>query len=144
MKTVLLVDDEPELLDFLTYLFKQFNYNIITYSYIISVEDIRNLRPNVIILDNNLEKKTGGELCLEIKNDAEVKDIPVVLFSSNEMLPQIAKDSCADAYLEKPVDVETLLKTVRKVTMEAAWLMVVIRIFLEKENSPQPFLIVAE
>ena len=120
MKTVLLADDEPEILDVLTYLFKQFKYEVITFSDVIPVETVRELSPDVVILDHNFEKKSGGELCMEIKNHLETARIPVVLFSSNEDLPRIAKASNADAYIEKPVDIETLLNTVRRVTMPEA------------------------
>jgi len=115
MKTVLLVDDEPEILDLLTYLFKQFNYEVITFNQIIPVETIRELNPDVVVLDNNLGKKTGGDLCLEVKNEPDLRHIPVVLLSVNEKLPQIAKNSCADAFLEKPFDIGALLNTIRRV-----------------------------
>ncbi|HWD88105.1 MAG TPA: response regulator [Mucilaginibacter sp.] len=120
MKTILLIDDEPELLELLRYLFKHLNYKVVTFPNVVSVETFENILPDVVILDNNLGVKSGGELCLEIKNNPKTHHIPVVLLSANGRLPEIAKDNHADAFIEKPFDIGNLYSIVKKVSIQEA------------------------
>jgi CheY-like chemotaxis protein len=67
-------------------------------------------RPDLILLDLNLPKKTGLEMLNEIKNATHLKDIPVVILTTSEAEPDINKsfDLSANCYITKPIDVERL------------------------------------
>ena len=120
MKTVLLIDDEPELLQLLEEHFIQMNFHAITYPYAVSVPVVRLLMPDLIVLDHNLGEITGAELCKQLKADTETQNIPVLIVSADDHLAEFAKDSCADAYLEKPFDLETLRHAVKNITLSEA------------------------
>jgi len=113
MKTILVIDDEPELLDLLKYFFKQLNYTIITFTHAVPVETIEDIMPLFIVLDYNLGTTTGDDLCRELKAYPPTQNIPVIMLSANKELPQLAKDSCADAFLFKPFDIAELHRTVK-------------------------------
>ncbi len=77
-------------------------------SYLNSVKEIKNLRPTLILLDLNLPNKDGKEVLAEIKDDPELRDIPVVVFSTSGAAEDI-KDSFdlkASGYITKPIDLE--------------------------------------
>jgi chemotaxis family two-component system response regulator Rcp1 len=83
------------------------------------------LRPDLIVLDLNLPKKSGREVLAEIKTTESLQRIPVVVFTSSG-----AENDLADAYrlhancyLTKPVDLEEFLTAVR--AMKRFWLAVV-------------------
>jgi len=116
MKTILLIDDEPELLELLEYLFKQLNYSVISYPQAIAVEAIQDLSPDLIVLDYNLGEISGGDLCRQVKAIPQTQHIPVLMLSGDEQLPELAKNSCADAYLRKPFDIAELHSAVRNIT----------------------------
>ena len=120
MKTVLLIDDEPELLDVLEYYFKNLNFVVIAVPDVISVEGIVKINPDIIVLDYHVEHKSGGELCQELKASQETQNIPVLMISADEQLSQLAAASCADGYLEKPFDISALNEAVKKISMFAA------------------------
>jgi chemotaxis family two-component system response regulator Rcp1 len=63
-------------------------------------------KPNLIFLDLNLPKKDGREVLAEIKNDDELKFIPVVIFTSSEADQDIKKAYSlhANCYIVKPFD----------------------------------------
>lgn len=67
-------------------------------------------RPDVILLDLNLPKKTGLEMLTEMKNSEELKGIPVVILTTSEAEPDINKsfDLYANCYITKPIDGERL------------------------------------
>lgn len=71
----------------------------------------RAVRPSVVILDWNLPKMGGAELLGEIRKDARLKDLSVVVLSSSSALADIkaAKEGGANAYFTKPSDFEEFI-----------------------------------
>lgn len=67
-------------------------------------------RPDLILLDLNLPKKTGLEMLNEIKNAEDLRGIPVVILTTSEAEPDINRsfDLSANCYITKPIDVERL------------------------------------
>ncbi|HVS91784.1 MAG TPA: response regulator [Mucilaginibacter sp.] len=115
MKTVLLIDDEPELSELLQFLFKQFHYQVVVFPATVPVAKVREVNPAIIVLDNNFRRSTDIGFCLQLKNDPETSRIPILLLSANDNLGQITRDSRADGYLEKPFDISALQGTVQKI-----------------------------
>lgn len=70
--------------------------------------------PRFILLDLNMPKKDGREVLKELKQDAELKKIPVVIFSTtnNEQEMRRCYELGANSYITKPNSFESLLKTV--------------------------------
>ena len=68
--------------------------------------------PSVIFLDIKLPRKSGFEVLDWLKNDASLKQIPVVMVSGSNLQPDIDKayHFGASAYMVKPVEVEQLQK----------------------------------
>ena len=64
------------------------------------------MRPDVILLDLNLPKKDGRQILSEIKEDAELRHIPVVILTSSDAERDIAQSYAigANCYVTKPVD----------------------------------------
>ncbi|MGZ3764623.1 MAG: hypothetical protein ACXVB0_19560 [Mucilaginibacter sp.] len=65
-------------------------------------------------MDNYLPNGHGDKLCLELKSNLLTKDTPVILMSTLNSLGNISKDCDADAYLEKPFDLNKLIQLVTK------------------------------
>jgi two-component system, chemotaxis family, response regulator Rcp1 len=82
-------------------------------------------RPDLILLDLNLPRKDGREVLAEIKQDAHLKRIPVVILTSSAAEQDVlqAYDLHANCYITKPVDLDQFLKVVRSI--EDFWLVVV-------------------
>jgi CheY-like chemotaxis protein len=83
------------------------------------------LRPDVILLDLNLPKKDGREVLAEIKQDPDLRRIPVVVLTTSEAEQDILKtyNLHANCYITKPVDLERFIKVVKSI--ESFWLSVV-------------------
>ena len=69
-------------------------------------------RPDVIILDLNLPRKDGREVLLELKEDPELKRIPVVILttSASEEDVMSSYEHHANAYVRKPVTLDRFLE----------------------------------
>lgn len=82
-------------------------------------------RPDLILLDLSLPRKGGQEVLAEIKQDHDLRRIPVVVITSSEAEKDIvqAYDNYVNCYLTKPVDLDQFMAVVRSV--EVFWLTVV-------------------
>ena len=82
-------------------------------------------RPDLILLDLNLPRKDGREVLAELKQDADLRRIPVVVLTSSAAEQDImqAYNLYANCYITKPVDLEQFLKIIRSI--EDFWLIVV-------------------
>ncbi len=82
-------------------------------------------RPDLILLDLNLPKKSGVEVLQEIKTDQNLKLIPVLILTTSSAQEDIIKSYSlhANCYITKPVDFLQFTKVVRLI--EEFWLTVV-------------------
>jgi two-component system, chemotaxis family, response regulator Rcp1 len=82
-------------------------------------------RPDLILLDLNLPRKDGREVLHELKEDRELRRIPVVVLTTSAEERDIvaAYDQHVNAYITKPVDIDQFVSVVRSI--EEFWLTVV-------------------
>lgn len=82
-------------------------------------------RPDLILLDLNLPKKDGREVLAEIKDDPELKRIPVVILTTSKAEEDILRTYTlhANCYITKPVNLDQFMKVVRAI--EDFWLTIV-------------------
>ena len=81
--------------------------------------------PDMIILDLKLPKKSGHEVLAEIKEDSDLRRIPVVVLSTSGERRELQQsyDLHANCYITKPVDLDGFVQAVRSI--EGFWLSVV-------------------
>jgi two-component system, chemotaxis family, response regulator Rcp1 len=81
--------------------------------------------PDLIILDLNLPKKDGREVLSEIKTDAVLKKIPVVIMTTSQAEEDILKsyNLHANCYITKPIDLNQFIKVVKSI--EEFWFSIV-------------------
>ena len=74
-------------------------------------------RPDLMLLDLNLPRKDGREVLAEVKEDAGLRTIPVVVLTTSEAEEDIARsyDLHANAYVSKPVDFDRFIEVVRQI-----------------------------
>jgi two-component system, chemotaxis family, response regulator Rcp1 len=83
------------------------------------------VRPDLILLDLNLPRKDGRQVLEEIKQDANLRSIPVVILTSS----QAEQDICrayqlhANCYVTKPVDLDQFVTVVQSI--ETFWFTIV-------------------
>ena len=82
-------------------------------------------RPDLIMLDLNLPKKDGREVLAEIKNDPDLKIIPIIVLTTSRSDKDILQsyELNANCYITKPVDFKQFMDVVKSI--EKFWLTVV-------------------
>jgi len=117
-KKILVVDDEPDIMDVATVRLRHLGYEIMP---AVDAEEaltyLQNDTPDLILLDLLLPKMQGDELCKKLKSDDKYKDIPIILFTASAIrtsLPEDIKEMGADDCIMKPFEPEELLFKVKK------------------------------
>ncbi|MGB7848091.1 MAG: response regulator [Candidatus Acidiferrum sp.] len=83
------------------------------------------IRPDLILLDLNLPRKDGREVLAEIKQDRDLRKIPVVIVTSSEAEQDILKpyELHTNCYVAKPVDLQKFVAVVKSI--EEFWVHIV-------------------
>ncbi len=73
--------------------------------------------PDLILLDLNLPKRDGREVLMEIKGDADMRRVPVVIFSSSKAEADILSsyNHHANCYICKPLDLDAFIEVVGQI-----------------------------
>ncbi len=82
-------------------------------------------RPDLMLLDLNLPRMDGREVLAELKNDPDLRRIPVVVLTTSEAEADVLKayDLHANCYVTKPVDLDDFLSVAR--VIDNFWLTIV-------------------
>lgn len=82
-------------------------------------------RPDLVLLDLNMPRKDGREVLTDLKEDPDLRRIPVVVLTTSEDEQDVldAYEHSANAYIVKPVDFQQFFRTVK--SLEDFWFTVV-------------------
>ncbi len=111
-KKILVVDDEPQMVDMLKIRLEASGYAVVTaYDGQEGLDKARSEKPDLIILDLMLPKIDGYKVCGLLKKDARFTKIPIIIFTAKAQQEDMAlgKEMGADAYITKPFDSQVLL-----------------------------------
>jgi CheY-like chemotaxis protein len=109
-KKILVVDDEPDILEFLQIIFEDAGFLVDTSDKGEYLEKLNNgALPDVVLLDMLLSGKDGRDIVKHLKSQEKTKHIPVIMFSAHPSAGQTALAAGADDFVEKPFDIDTLL-----------------------------------
>jgi CheY-like chemotaxis protein len=74
-------------------------------------------RPGLVLLDLNLPRKDGREVLEEVKNDASLRSIPIVVLTTSQAEEDILRsyNLHANAYVAKPVDFDRFIEVIRQI-----------------------------
>jgi DNA-binding response OmpR family regulator len=111
-KKILVVDDDQDILDLIEFLLQDNGYEVIASLTADILDNVLQINPDLILLDNWLDGTAGSALCKILKTQEATRHIPVIIFSASTGLKQVAQDSLADNYIEKPFDVDFLYSVI--------------------------------
>lgn len=114
--TILLVDDEPDILEFLGYSLKKEGFRVYTaLNGREAIDQARKIRPHLIILDVMMPEMDGIETCREMRTNPELgPSIIAFLTARNEDYSQLAGfDAGGDDYIAKPIKPSLLIGRVK-------------------------------
>ena len=113
---VLLVDDEPDIIEFLGYNLKKEGFDVVTaQDGSAAMAKARADLPDLILLDVMMPGMDGMEVCQLLREDAQLKDVFIVFLTARgEDYSQVAGfDSGADDYIKKPIKPNVLISRIK-------------------------------
>src|SRR5437588_11864406 len=114
-KRILVVDDEPDILEFLQVLLEEEGYAVVTSLKGEYLEQLHNGGlPDLILVDVLLSGKDGREIVKHLKSQEETKHIPVIMFSAHPSAEATARACGAEDFVAKPFDIAVLLERVEQ------------------------------
>jgi CheY-like chemotaxis protein len=109
-KKILVVDDEPDILEFLRELLRQEGYSVMITYRAESVEMLREIDlPDLILIDVFLSGKDGREVVKYLKSQEKTRQIPVIMFSAHPSAEETARAAGASDFVAKPFEIDGLL-----------------------------------
>jgi len=119
-KTILVVDDEPDITTFIATVLEDAGYVTQTASDgVEALKLVKEARPDLISLDITMPEKSGVRFYRDIKENDETKDIPVMMVTGvmgqfKKFISTRKQVPPPDGYLSKPITKDEILAAVRK------------------------------
>ena len=116
---ILSIEDDPEMRGLLQLILERKGHHVIGVKRgELGMELLKSLKPDVLLLDLMLPDIDGWEIYREMKADVELSTVPVIVISARDQTQDAAAGYYVvgdDRYLEKPFEIDDLLKTVYEV-----------------------------
>ena len=120
-KRILLVDDEKDLVETVTFRLEAAGYEVIpAYDGQEALDKARKEKPDLIILDLMLPKMDGYKVCAMLKRDQRYMNIPIIMFTARaqESDEKLGYECGANAYITKPFQHEAVLAKIKELLKE--------------------------
>ncbi len=119
MKKILVVDDDPEIVDLVKNRLEAHNYQVVTAcDGNEGLLKIKEESPNLVILDVAMPKMDGYTFVLELKKTGKFKNLPVVMLTAKENIKGLFDMEGVSHYFIKPFVAEELMKTLEGILKE--------------------------
>jgi DNA-binding response OmpR family regulator len=113
---ILVVDDDPTILDLIAQVLLEEGYDVLTSSDGSAALSVASERlPKLILLDLMMPQMNGWQVVGELKASSRTRAIPILLLSARRDVAKTASELGVTAYLEKPFDIEELLGCVQNI-----------------------------
>jgi len=113
-KKILMIDDEPELVDIVKKRLEASGYDFIgSYDGVSGMEAAVKGKPDLILLDVRMPRMDGYTFIKEIRVNKDLKKIPIIVLSIVDQLSEVFRLEGVIDYIEKPFDTEDLLEKIR-------------------------------
>ena len=120
---ILIADDEPNILISLEFLMKREGYEVfVARDGQEALDTLRREHPRLLLLDVMMPKKTGFEVCQEVRNDDGIRSTLILMLTAKGRETDVVKGMAlgADAYMTKPFSTRELVQKVRSMLEAAA------------------------
>jgi DNA-binding response OmpR family regulator len=110
-QTIVIVDDEPDILIFLEAMLRDAGYEVVAVEKSEALDQLLGQRrlPALIMLDMLLSGKDGRTISRRLKSQDVTRHIPIIMFSAHPGVAKEALESGADDFIAKPFEMDELL-----------------------------------
>jgi len=114
-KKVVLLQDNKDILDIMDQVLDEEGYEVVPSLTTEPIEQLDEIDPDIVIVDDHIKGKVkGSEVVKDLKSNPDTEEIPAVLTSTSDKLPQQAEACKADDYIQKPFDLDHMVEVVKR------------------------------
>ena len=116
MGKILVVDDEPEITQIVEAFLKNAGYDVVTEnSSVMGIEQAKEFKPDLILLDIMMPNMDGYEICDELKKSKETDSIPIIFLTGKDSRDDGGRSFQVggDMFVKKPFSCERLLEIIK-------------------------------
>lgn len=110
-QNILVIDDDADLCELMSIILKKEGYKVKTMRHFNSLNG--DSLPDLIILDVVFAGKDGRTICKQIKESAETRHIPILMYSAGTNLEQDARNAGAEDFIAKPFEIKELVRKIK-------------------------------
>jgi len=119
-KKIVIFDDDEDILSICSFILEEQGWTVYAYTDCNKItEKISAVLPDIIIMDNWIPDDGGIIATQTLKKNELLKNIPVIYFSANSDIEQLASHAGAETYLAKPFDLEDLEMVTNRVLVKS-------------------------
>lgn len=111
---VLILDDDPEIVEALSLMLEDAGYLVRTLRSDDTLESLQENVPGVLLLDVWLSGRDGRDICKYLKSQSATYRLPIILISANNNIHRLAGEAGADDSLAKPFSLQEVVAKVSK------------------------------
>jgi CheY-like chemotaxis protein len=116
LKKILILDDDDGILAISRFILEEKGWDVATSSDCVNIiEKVKNAAPDIILMDNQIPDIGGIQATKLIKQEDDLKDIPVILFTAHNDIEKMAKEAGTNFFLSKPLDLQEFEDTLVKI-----------------------------
>ncbi len=116
----MILDDDLDILQICAIVLRKKGFDVSTLNNSTQIiEKVRACQPDVILMDNWIPGPGGILATQMLKNEPDLQFIPVIFFSANSNVSQLASEARADYSLQKPFDITELEDIVNQAISES-------------------------
>ena len=121
ISTILVVDDEKDILELLKYNLEKDGYRVLTAENGKIALKLAESKPDLVVLDVMMQEMDGWEVCRSIRKNPATSSIPIIFLTAkdSEVDEVVGLELGADDYITKPVRVRTFLARVKRALRSA-------------------------
>jgi two-component system response regulator VicR len=115
-KKILVIDDDHDILEIIDIIFRQEGYDVVLSDNGKEAENMGEINPDLVLLDIRIvgSEKNGVEICAQIRATPETQNLPVLLFSAEDDIAELARRCGANGYVRKPFRAAHLIAKVNE------------------------------
>ena len=118
--TILIVDDDPQLLHITELLFGLEGYKVlVAKSGEQALDMLTQVMPQAMLLDVMMPGIDGAEVCRRVRANPKTKKVPIAVFTAAEMREEELKEAGADLFIVKPYTIDGLRDGVKQLIRQA-------------------------
>jgi CheY-like chemotaxis protein len=105
----MILDDDPDILQICKIILQKKGFDVLALHHSNHIIDqVKSYLPDVILMDNWIPGPGGIDATRQLKANPGLQSIPVIFFSANSNVSELAREAKADYFLKKPFDISEL------------------------------------